>query len=160
MKENQLIIDRKEKIKALTQLMINNADGHNIVGDGVNIVRESPGARVSHEFADGIYLRRMDIDRGYFVIGAIHKHLHIWFLLKGNVTIAKKEGVEDYIAPCYVTSHPGDQRLIIANEDSIFVNNHKNPSNTQDIDELEKNIVCMNWEEFDKYKNTQACQQS
>ena len=33
MKENQLIIDRKEKIKALTQLMINNADDAGREGD-------------------------------------------------------------------------------------------------------------------------------
>ena len=158
MKEEQLVLDRKEKIEELTRIMINNADGHNIVGDGLTIVRDSPGAKVSHEFADGIYLRRMNIKKGYFVIGAIHKHLHIWFLLQGNVTISKKEGVEDYIAPCYVISKPGDQRVIVANEDSIFVNIHKNPSNTQDIDELEKNIVCMNWKEFNKYKNTETCQ--
>jgi len=38
-------------------------------------------------------------------------------------------------------------------EDSVFVNVHKNPSNTQDIKELEKEIVSMTIQEYNnKYK--------
>jgi len=149
--ESNLIESRKQQIKQLADLMIANEDGSAIVGNGKDIVREAPGVTISHEFADSIYLRRMDLKKDNLVVGAIHKHLHIWFLLEGHVTIAKKEGVEDYIAPCYVVSSPGDQRVIFANEDSIFVNIHKNPTNTKDIDEIEKNIVAMNQKEFQEY---------
>ena len=45
------------------------------------------------------------------------------------------------------------QRIILALEDSIFVNVHKNPTNTKDIAELEKEIVSMTKEEYNnKYK--------
>ena len=43
--------------------------------------------------------------------------------------------------------------LILANENSIFVNVHKNPSNTKDIDKLEKEIVALNYEEYEQYIN-------
>ena len=43
--------------------------------------------------------------------------------------------------------------MILANEDSIFVNIHKNPSNTEDIDELEKEIVALNYKEYEQYIN-------
>ena len=149
--EKTLVQSRQEYIENLTQAMIANEDGNTLVGDGINVVRKAPGVEIIHEFADSIYLRRMDLKKDHLVVGAVHKHLHIWFLLQGHVTIGKKEGLEDYQAPCYVISQPGDQRVIIANEDSIFVNIHKNPSNTQDIDELEKTIVAMNRDEFEEY---------
>jgi len=153
--ESNIIQSREDQIKELANLMIESADGVDIVGNGKDIVREAPGVTISHEFADSIYLRRMDLKKDNLVVGAVHKHLHIWFLLEGHVTIAKKQGVEDYQAPCYVVSTPGDQRVIFANEDSIFVNIHKNPSNTKDIDIIEKNTVAMNQEEFKEYIKNQ-----
>ena len=91
--------------------------------------------------------------QGDVVVGAIHKHLHVWFLLTGHVTIATEDTTEDYIAPCYVVSTPGVKRVILANENSIFVNIHKNPSNTKDLDVLEKEIVALNYKEYEEYIN-------
>ena len=87
------------------------------------------------------------------VVGAIHKHLHVWFLLIGDVTIATEDTTEDYIAPCYIVSTPGVKRVIYANKESIFVNIHKNPSNTQNLDKLEAEIVSKNYKEYEKYIN-------
>ena len=87
------------------------------------------------------------------VVGAIHNHLHVWFLLTGYITVATEDTTEDYLAPCYVTSTPGVKRVIYANEESIFVNVHKNPTNTQDLDELEAEIVSKNYKEYEQYIN-------
>jgi hypothetical protein len=67
--------------------------------------------------------------------------------------VATEDKTEDYVAPCYIVSTPGAKRVILANEDSIFVNVHKNPSNTKDINQLEKEIVSLNYEEYDQYIN-------
>jgi hypothetical protein len=67
--------------------------------------------------------------------------------------VATEDSTEDYIAPCYVVSTPGVKRVIYANEESIFVNIHKNPSNTQNLDELETEIVSKNYKEYEKYIN-------
>ena len=90
---------------------------------------------------------------GSAVVGAIHNHLHVWFLLTGYIRVATESSTEDYVAPCYVVSTPGVKRVILANENSIFVNVHKNPSNTQDIDQLEKEIVALNYKEYEEYIN-------
>ena len=90
-----------------------------------------------------------------FVVGAIHKHLHVWFLLTGNISVVTEDKTEDYIAPCYVVAEPGTKRVIYANENSLFVNIHKNPSNTQDIDVLTKEIVADTYEEYEEYINNQ-----
>ena len=150
---NKVVKNSRKKILSLEKSLIDIADGINIEGDGKHIITESKIAPVKHTFADSIYVRQMDIKKGGVVVGAIHKHLHVWFLLTGHISVATENTTEDYIAPCYVVSTPGVKRVKLANEDSIFVNIHKNPSNTKDIDELEKQIVALNYEEYEKYIN-------
>ena len=153
MSKKEISVNSRKKILELENAMINIADGVNVEGDGKNIVRDGKISPIKHAFADGIYIRQMDMVKDTVVVGAIHKHLHVWFLLTGHVTIATEDTTEDYIAPCYVVSTPGVKRVILANEDSIFVNIHKNPSNTRDLDKLEKEIVALNYEEYEEYTN-------
>ena len=153
MSKNEVTKNSREKILKLEKSLINIADGINVEGDGKHIVTESKIAPIKHSFADGVYIRQMDMAVGSVVVGAIHKHLHVWFLLTGHITVATEDTTEDYIAPCYVVSTPGVKRVILANDDSIFVNIHKNPSNTQDISELEKEIVALNYKEYEEYIN-------
>lgn len=155
MNENQIVKSREKIIKNLTESLIQKADGVNIVGDGENLVRNTPNLKIINQFTDGVYLRRMEVDKGFYIIGAVHKHLHAWFLMKGEVTIAKREGTEHYAAPCYVISEPGSQRIIYANEDTIFITIHKNPDNITDIDELEKQICCMTRDQYEEYLKNQ-----
>jgi quercetin dioxygenase-like cupin family protein len=103
---------------------------------------------ITHEFADQIYLRKMVLKKGIVVVGAKHNHKHIWFLLSGKVTIKENNEIITHIAPCYTISKPGAQRIIHADEDSIFVNIHKNPTNTTNIEDLEKEIVSFDFEIF------------
>jgi len=149
----EVSINQREKILEFERSLINIADGVNIEGDGKSIVTDGKIAPIKHAFADSVYIRQMDMVKDTIVVGAIHKHLHVWFLLKGHVTVTTEDTTEDYIAPCYVISTPGVKRVILAIEDSTFVNIHKNPSNTQDIDQLEKEIVALNYEEYEEYIN-------
>jgi len=153
MSKNKVTKNSREKILALEKSLINISDGVNVEGDGNKIVRDGNIAPIKHTFADGVYVRQMDMKKDTVVVGAIHKHLHVWFLLVGDVTIATEDTTEDYIAPCYIVSTPGVKRVIYSNEDSIFVNVHKNPTNTKDLDKLEKEIVALNYEEYEKYIN-------
>ena len=153
MSKKEIAVNSREKILELERALINAADGVNIEGDGKRVMTDSKIAPIKHKFADGVYIRQMDMVKESIVVGAIHKHLHVWFLLTGHVTVATEDTTEDYIAPCYVVSTPGVKRVILANEDSIFVNIHKNPSNTQDVDRLEKEIVALNYEEYEEYIN-------
>ena len=150
---NEISINSRKKILEFENALINIADGVVVEGDGKHVVTDSKIAPIKHTFADGIYVRQMDMMKGSVVVGAIHKHLHVWFLLTGHVTVSTEDTTEDYQAPCYVVSTPGVKRVILANEDSIFVNVHKNPSNTENIDQLEKEIVALNYKEYEEYIN-------
>ena len=159
MEENALVIDRQNKINDLCNSLLSMSNGEDIVGDGKRLIRDAEFAKISHDFVDGIYIRKMDIKANAAVIGAFWKHEHFLFLLTGKITIGDKYGVEEYIAPCYVKSLPGAQRVIHAIEDSIFMNIHKNPTNTRDLDEIERYICSLNIEEYNEYiNNKELCQ--
>ena len=62
-----------------------------------------------------------------------------------------KDGLEEYIAPCYVVAPSGSKKMGYAIEESIVVTVHANPTNTENIDELEDNMIVYSWEEYDKF---------
>ena len=141
-------LSSRKKILDFQLMLINEADEVDIVTH-----QDSKLFPLKHTFADGIYVRQMSMNPGSVVVGAIHKHLHVWFLLTGHISVVTEENIEDYIAPCYVVATPGTKRVIHANEESIFVNIHKNPTNSQDIEWLEKEIVAKDFKEYEEYIN-------
>tara|TARA_R110002012_G_scaffold303295_1_gene505002 strand:- start:77 stop:529 length:453 start_codon:yes stop_codon:yes gene_type:complete len=141
-------LSSRKKILDFQRALISKANEVDIVTH-----QDSKHFPLKHTFADGIYVRQMSMAQGSVVVGAIHKHLHVWFLLSGNISVATENSTEEYIAPCYVVATPGTKRVIYANEESIFVNIHKNPTNTQDIQQLEKDIVAKDIKEYEEYIN-------
>ena len=148
----------KHKIKSITKqelidiekALVDNADNKNIIANNGDIVYHEK-FKYKHTFADSVYVREMTIDQGEIIIGAIHKHLHVWLLLSGYITVLSNGEVKEYKAPCTVLSRPGVKRVIYGNETSIFTNVHKNPTNTKNIKELEKQIIALNYKEYEEY---------
>ena len=129
------------------------ADGDSIIAgtDEDPIVTDSEKVPIRSFFMDGVYVREMTMYQGTAVIGAIHKHLHMCFLLEGHLSVASSSGVREYIAPCYIVAEPGEKRVLYAHEDSLWYNTHKNPSNIKDVKLLEKDIVATSYEEYEQY---------
>tara|TARA_R100001530_G_C4255579_1_gene139057 strand:+ start:138 stop:602 length:465 start_codon:yes stop_codon:yes gene_type:complete len=150
--KKEIILNRRKEIQRLQDVLISQVDGKNIEGDGNHIVH-SDNFPMKHSFADGIYIRQMDMKAESMVVGAIHNHLHVWFLLTGHLAVATEESIEEFVAPCYVLATPGAKRVIYAMEDSIFVNIHKNPKNIKDIKKLEDEIVSLTFKDYEKYIN-------
>lgn len=145
-KEHRLI--NKEfinKVEALENAMLNSDDTRIVKGN-------SETFPLKHTFSDGIYIREMTMQQGGLVIGKVHKFDHTWFLLKGELEVATEEGINYYLAPCYVVAPKGTKRVIHALEDSIFVNIHPNPNNVTDIDTLEETYICDSFKDYEKYK--------
>ena len=131
------------------------ADGELIIAGTKEkpIVNDSDKMPIDNFFMDGVYVRKMTMYAGYLVIGAIHKHLHMCFLLQGHLSVASAAGVREYIAPCYIIAEPGEKRILYAHKDSHWYNTHKNPDNIEDVQELEKQIVALSYEDYKKYKD-------
>ena len=151
--ETGLSKDFKTAVTTLEQNLISIADDKNIITGTKEkpIVSESEKIPIKHYFMEGVYIREMTMYEGMVVIGAIHKDLHMCFLLKGHLTVADEKGTKEYKAPCKIIATPGIKRVLYAHEDSIWYNTHKNPSNTEDVDKLEKELVAINYKEYEKY---------
>ncbi len=145
---------QKNNIKNIVDLenFLIKVDHENIIANNGDIVYHEK-FKYNHTFADGIYVREMTIDKDEVIIGAIHKRLHVWFLLSGHITVLTEDGISEYEAPSTVLSKPGIKKVIYGNKRSVFTNVHKNPTNTKDIKKLEKEIVALSYEEYEKYVN-------
>jgi len=154
LEKNKKLSITKQELIDIEKTLISLANDKNIIADNGNIVYHDK-FKYKHTFADGIYVRQMTIAEDEMIIGAIHKHLHVWILLSGHITVLTNGELEEYKAPCTVLSEPGVKRVIYGNEESIFTNIHKNPTNTEDIKELEKQIVALNYDEYKEYINNQ-----
>jgi hypothetical protein len=143
----------EESVVRLENDLKSMADGDSIIAgtDEDPIVTDSEKVPIRSFFMDGVYVREMTMYQGTAVIGAIHKHLHMCFLLKGHLSVASSSGVRDYVAPCYIIAEPGEKRVLYAHEDSLWYNTHKNPDNIEDVKLLEKDIVATSYKEYEQY---------
>ena len=96
----------------------------------------------------------MFLPKGCTGLSVIQKHSYSFFLLAGRLATTTEHDIQELIAPVYFTSPPGGtQRLVHAIEDCIIVNAHHNPTNTEDLEELEKYLYAFSWEEYDDFVN-------
>ena len=149
--DNTVAKSYKDKVKQIEDYFISIADGEDIVvGNGSELIYPDM-YEYKHSFGDGVYIREMGMKKGQLGFSAIHKHSYGFFLLSGILASSKEEGVEEFVAPCYVISPRGSKRIVYAVEDCIITTVHANPTNTQDLEEIAKNNVVFSWEEYEEY---------
>ena len=153
MTKNEISKDFRSMVTKLENNLKSVADGKNvIVGTKENpIITNNKRIPIRHFFMDGVYVREMKMFKDTAIIGAIHKHLHMCFLLEGHLTVANEGGVIEYKAPCDIESSPGVKRILYADEDSLWYNTHKNPNGIKNIAQLERKLVVLNQEEYEEY---------
>ena len=153
--DNTVAKSYKDKVKQIEDYFVSIADGEDVVvGDGNELIYPDMW-EYKHSFANGFYNREMKMKKGQLGFSAIHKHSYGFFLLSGVLASSKEEGVEEFIAPCYIISPQGAKRIVYAVEDCVITTVHANPTNTQDLKEIEKNNVVFSWEEYEKYKKSE-----
>jgi hypothetical protein len=152
--DNTVAISYKDKVRQIEDYLVSVADGENIVaGNGSELIYPSMW-EYKHSFADGIYIREMRMKKGQLGFSAIHKHSYGFFLLSGVLASSKEEGIEEFVAPCYVISPRGAKRIVYAIEDCVITTVHANPTNTQDLVEIEKINVVFSWDAYEEYKKS------
>jgi len=144
----------KDKITQIEEYLASVADGVNIVvakpEDNTQLVYPDFW-EYKHSFGDGIYIREVSVKKGSMAFSAIHKHSYGFFLLSGVLASSKEECIEEFVAPCYIISPRGTKRVVYAIEDCVVVTTHANPTNTQDLKEIEDANVVFSWKEYEEY---------
>lgn len=146
---NNKLSNFTHELENLQGEMIKNNHLPNVFGDGENLVNNDV-FRIENEFSDQLYMRKMYMPKECVVVSAIHHTEHFWFLLKGRILVTTDGEQVEHIAPCYEKSIKGAKRLILSLEDSLFINVHKNPTNTQDMKEVEEALYSITTEEYEK----------
>ena len=136
-----------KKLEVLQEVLIANNHEDFIYGDGETLVNNEEFP-IKHNFSDQLYMREMKMKAGTFVVSAMHHTDHFWFLMTGRILVTTNGETVEHIAPCFEKSTKGAKRLIMCSEDCIFINIHKNPSNTRDLDEIENKLYSFTIEEY------------
>lgn len=106
-------------------------------------------APVTHNFAEGVYVRELFIPADSWIMGKRHRYETCNILLKGKLSLYMGSGVpaKTIEAPLIFNSKPGTKKLAYAHEDTIFLNIH--PTTETDVDKIEQEFI-ISEEEFEK----------
>ncbi len=116
-----------------------------------SVIGDSDLCPLKHTFSDGLYIRQISIPAGVCLVGKIHFHQHPVFLMEGQIYVVTEFGKELLKAPYYFITPPGVKRAAFAATNTVWVTVHKNLSNTQNLEELEKMIIAKDFNQFDNY---------
>jgi len=106
-----------------------------------------PECPLIHAFAPGAYGRQIFIPKDTLVVGKIHKHAHLNFLMKGKVSVATEEGPVLLEGPLMMVSKAGTKRVVYTHEDTIWATVHL--THETDLEKIEAEIIAPSYAEFD-----------
>jgi hypothetical protein len=90
-----------------------------------------------HIFHDGWYERRLLVPAGMLIVGKTHRHIHPVGVIYGRALLISQFGHEEVCGGYFSASLPGVKRIVLAFEDTLFVTQHRNSSNTRDLAQIE-----------------------
>jgi quercetin dioxygenase-like cupin family protein len=115
-----------------------------------------PDCKLTHTYAPidenygcGTYARQMFIPKGTLIIGKIHRHQHLNFIMQGKVSVSTEFGPKFFTAPCVFVSEVGLKRAVIAEEDTIWVTVHITKHlGEENLDKMEEEIISPTYQEI------------
>lgn len=115
-----------------------------------------PNCTVTHYFAPVddkygccTYARQMFIPKGTLIIGKIHRHQHLNFILQGKVSVATEFGKKYFEAPCTFISEVGLKRAVVAEEDTIWTTVHLTQHYGEEhLDKIEDEVIAPTYAEL------------
>ena len=106
-------------------------------------------APVDEKYGCGTYARQMFIPKGTVIIGKIHRHQHLNFIMKGKVSVATEFGKKYFEAPCTFVSEVGLKRAVYAEEDTIWTTVHLTEHmGEENLGKIEQEVIAPTYEEM------------
>ena len=101
-------------------------------------------------FAPGVYVREIFIPKNSLLTGKIHREAHPVFLMQGRIRVyTEQHGLQELEAPLVFIAPAGVKRAAVALEDTVWVTCHHNPTNTNDLEVLEAQIIAPTFEAYE-----------
>ena len=150
-----LINNSANKVK-FRESILNVQEGMlKMIAEGV--VKDTlPDCKLTHYYAPidenygcGSYARQMFIPKGTLIIGKIHRHQHLNFIMQGKVSVSTEFGPKYFEAPCIFVSEVGLKRAVIAEEDTIWVTVHLTKHlGEENLDKMEEEVIAPSYKEL------------
>jgi hypothetical protein len=144
-KENE--IKFQQKIAQFEQVLTQAVKEDNEEEFNRSITGEIEGA-VTHNFADGQYIRTIVMPKGLVVTTKIHNQNHPFFIMTGEVSIFSEQGVQQIKAPYHGITKRGTKRVLYVHEECIFITVHC--TDKLDLKEVEEECIAKNFSEVNK----------
>jgi hypothetical protein len=104
---------------------------------------------IHEEYGCGTYARQMFIPKGTLIIGKIHRHQHLNFILKGRVSVSTEFGPKFFEGPCMFVSEVGLKRAVYAEEDTIWVTVHMTKfTGEENLDKMEAELIAPSYDDM------------
>ena len=108
------------------------------------VFNDSDLCPLKHTFTDGAYAREIFIPAGVCIVGKIHRHEHLNFLMQGEVVVVTENGKQHLKAPLMMVSAPGTKRVVYALTNVVWTTIHI--TTKRDLKEIEEEIIAPNYE--------------
>jgi hypothetical protein len=106
-------------------------------------------APIDEKYGCGTYARQMFIPKGTVIIGKIHRHQHLNFILQGKVSVATEFGKKYFEAPCTFISEIGLKRAVYAEEDTIWTTVHLTAhTGKENLDKIEDEVIAPSYDQM------------
>jgi quercetin dioxygenase-like cupin family protein len=106
-------------------------------------------APIDNNYGCGTYARQMFIPKGTLIIGKIHRHQHLNFIMQGRVSVSTEFGPKYFEAPCIFVSEVGLKRAVIAEEDTIWVTVHLTKHlGEENLAKMEEEVIAPSYKEL------------
>jgi hypothetical protein len=104
-----------------------------------------------HTFSDGLYIRQLTVPPKTLTVTQIHKQEHVFFLLKGTISVLTEEGVKKYTAPYQGITKVGTKRIIYHHDEVIFTTVHSTDKKT--VEEVEEQVIAKDFDEINELES-------
>jgi len=111
---------------------------------------------IDKTYGCGTYARQMFIPKGTLIIGKIHRHQHLNFIMQGKVSVSTEFGIKYLEAPCVFVSEAGLKRAVVAEEDTIWVTVHLTKHlGEENLDKMEEEVIAPEYKDLGLISSTQ-----
>lgn len=114
---------------------------------------------IHEEYGCGTYARQIFMPKGALVVGKIHRHAHLNFIMKGKVSVATEFGPKVFEAPCVFVSEVGLKRAVFIEEDTIWVTVHQTKfTGEENLDKMEAELIAPDYGDMGMIASVEALQ--
>ena len=101
---------------------------------------------INEEYGCGTYTRELTVPKGMSFTGALHRHSHMTFLMKGELLVVSETGKKHIKAPHTWVTPSGAKRAFYAVEDSILTNVHLTKHlGEENLEQMEEEVIAQSY---------------